>query len=83
MVDHKKVTFRVKTGSSWVRIENAEIAYSSQYSSWMLDDPDMLQFISVSLPAWAESWRDKIEIYLKNNLEKVQNLSIIEIDYGF
>jgi hypothetical protein len=80
MVDHKKVTIRVKTGTSWVRIENAEIMYSLQYSSWMLDEPDYVQFISVVLPSWAESWRDMIEIYLKNNIEKVQYLSTIEVE---
>lgn len=82
MLDNKKVVIRIKTGSSWVRVEDSEIFFSLQYSSWMLDAPDSVQFISVVLPSWAECWRDRIESYLRNNIEKVQYLDIIEVSDG-
>lgn len=79
MIDIYNVTVKLKTGNSWVVIENIEVTvnirYDDYYNNSASDDMDV---VHVKIPSWASTWKKLVSEYLTRNPEKVTQ-KIVEI----
>ena len=75
MLNQRTITIRVKTGSSWVRIENCTLKfwthYKDDYSRWEDKEVYSIDLRELILPSWAECYRDTIKSYIDNNPNKL------------
>ena len=78
MIDKKISTVRVKTGSTWVKIENVEICYYLSYKDFISSKPDAIDIRYIQVPSWASCWKKTIQDYVEMYPEKLDN-SIIEV----
>jgi hypothetical protein len=79
MIGSKNFTIRVKTGKSWVRIDNVEICYYLTYRDFLSLDPDGVEIRYIQIPSWANCWKDRIRSYIEAYPKKLED-SIIEVD---
>lgn len=85
MLNTRRLTFRVKTGDSWIRIDDCTIMYWMEYKNnigFYLRDPHSVDIRDFTLPGWAKFLKEKIKTYLENNpevLENSYNDKIIEV----
>jgi hypothetical protein len=77
MMSRRNLIIRVKTGSSWVRIENVAIIFWVEYRSlglsWNKDTVSSVDIRDLVLPSWSECYRKTIKEYLENNPEVLAN----------
>lgn len=78
MIDKKIFTVRIKTGSTWVRIENVEICYYLIFTDFLNSKPNGVEIRYVQVPNWATSWKKTIQDYIQAYPEKLDRL-IIEV----
>ena len=81
MMKHIITTIRVKTGSSWIRIDKVNISYYASYKDdyFYNTSPCDIDIREIDLPAWASYLKDKIVKYLEAFPEKI-NPVLIEVD---
>lgn len=77
MLNERRLTFRVKTGTSYVRIDDVRIkfwvTFKDEYARWNKKEVDALDVRELELPAWAECYRKDIMYFIKYYPEKIYN----------
>ena len=76
MIDSKIFTVRVKTGSSWVKIENVEICYYLIFKDGWSSRPDGIEIRYVRVPSWATFWKKTIQDCIQVYPEKLDRFTI-------
>ena len=75
MVHERRLTFRIKTGTSYVRIDDVKIRFwvnfKDEYAKWNRKEVDSVDIRELEIPPWAECYRKDIQYFIKYYPEKL------------
>jgi hypothetical protein len=86
MFDRKFLTFRIKTGTTYVVVPDVELVYwidYDEYSFNSLYDIESFQLSELIVPAWANCFKEKIKEFIFNNTLLISNKrtkSVVDVD---
>lgn len=78
MVGTQTYKVKVKTGNSWVTIENVEICYYLTFKDFFDTEPSHVEIRYIIIPGWAEQWRSAITSHV-HRLPSCLNKDVIEV----
>lgn len=87
MFDVKKITFRIKTGPTYVVVPSVEVICWVDFSEYDFYtgkfELDNFQLSQITIPAWAECFRKQIVDYIQNNknsFTKQKDGAVVNVD---